>query len=108
MMKHKSLLFGLFLVINLNACTWVDLTAEGEKVRVLNMDEVAKCQFIGQTTSNTAYKVAGVRRHDNAIQNELESLARNSAVNLGGDTIVAAGDMNEGKQTFQVYRCVPQ
>lgn len=95
-----------FLLLSLTACTWVTLTAEGEKVRVLSVDEVTHCQLLGRTTSNTAAEVAGVRRHDKAIQHELLTLARNSAVNLGGDTIVAETEMLDGKQTFKVYRCV--
>ena len=35
-------------------------------------------------------------------------LARNSAINLGGDTVVADGEIKDGMQTFKVYRCVPQ
>lgn len=111
MKKMKSLnilFFSLFLTGFLQACTWVELTAEGEKVRILALDEVNQCERVGQTTSSTAAKVAGVPRHINAIQDELNALARNSAVNLGGDTIVPVDEIQEGQQTYQVYRCVPR
>lgn len=94
------------LLINMTACTWVTLTEEAEKVRVLSTQEVSQCTLLGRTTSNTAAVVAGVRRHDNAIQHELINLARNSAVSLGGDSIVAETQMLDGKQTFKVYRCI--
>ncbi len=92
----------------LQACTWVQLTPEGEKVRILNANEVSKCEYLGQTTSSTAASVAGINRHPNAVRDELESLARNSAINLDGDTIVADGEISEGKLNFKVYRCVPR
>ncbi len=106
MKKLKSFSF-LLLSLLLSACSFVTLTAEGEKVRVLSSDEVTKCEHVGQTTSKTTSSVV-VKRHDNAVSDELASLARNSAVELGGDTVVPDGDMKEGKQTFQVYRCVPK
>ncbi len=104
----KLIVISLCFVGLLQACTWVQLTAEGEKVRILDMDEVSQCEPVGQTTSTTKAKVAGVPRHINAVKDELQSLARNSAVNLGGDTIVPLGDIVEGQQTYKVYRCVPQ
>lgn len=87
-------------------CTFVDLTAQGEKVRVLQANEVAHCQYVGKTTSETTAEVAGVRRHPNAINFELKALARNGAQNLGGDTVVADAPENNGRQVFSVYRCI--
>ena len=89
-----------------SACTWVDLSQQGEKVRVLDATEVSSCKLLGQTTSNTTAKVAGVRRHDNAINYELVALARNAAARMGGDTIVAEASESDGHQTFLVYRCI--
>lgn len=95
-------------MLPLFSCTWVELTAEGEKVRILSKDEVSKCKRVGQTTSTTSAKLAGIKRHDNAIQDELNALARNSAINLKGDTIVPDGTVENGQLTYQVYRCVPE
>lgn len=104
---YKQLLF-MMLVIPLTACTWVQLTEQGEKVRILSSDEVSSCQKLGQTTSTTKASVAGVSRHPNAITDELNTLARNSAINLKGDTVVPSGEIQDGQQTYLVYRCVPQ
>ncbi len=106
----KSIKLTTLVVSSLimSACTWVTLTEEGEKVRVLSAEEVVKCKLVGQTTATTKSKVAGVDRHNNAVDHELTSLARNAAVNLGGDTVVPASDIDAGSQTFKVYRCVPQ
>ena len=98
---------GMVLLLT-SACTWVELTAEGEKVRLLTLDEVDKCRLLGKTTASVTDKFVGVRRHDAQIQEELSTIARNAAVNLDGDTIVPIGEEKDGKQVYQVYRCVPK
>ena len=50
--KMKKLLSILFLALTLNACTWVKLTPEGEKVRVATIDEVKSCERKGKTNAS--------------------------------------------------------
>ena len=103
MKKHLSI---LFLVLTLASCTWVNLTPEGEKVRVLSADEVHSCVKKGKTTVSVKADVAGIERDRDKVKEELETLARNSAVDLQGDTVVPTSEIENGKQTFDVYRCV--
>lgn len=92
----------------LQACSWVELTPEGGKTRVLSASEVMNCKRLGTTTAITKAVVAGVERAPERVQEELEALARNSAAaDLKGDTIVPIGKPKDGKQVFEVYRCVP-
>lgn len=93
------------VVIILSACTWVDLSKQGEKVKLATAADVTQCKLLGSTNATTQAVVAGVRRHQNAIDYELSTLARNAAVNLEGDTVVAQDREVDGKQTFNVYRC---
>jgi hypothetical protein len=81
-------------------------TAEGEKARVLSLDEVGSCTKSGKTTVSVKSSIAGVDRNAEKIQHELEMLARNSAVDLKGDTVVPIGKPVDGKQVFEVYRCI--
>jgi starvation-inducible outer membrane lipoprotein len=104
---NKILLLSV-LLFSLSACSMVKLTTEGEKARVLSAAEVSKCTYVGRTTSTTTEKVVGVKRHDKALNLELVSLARNAARRLGGDTVVAEAPAKDGRQTFLVYRCIPQ
>jgi hypothetical protein len=106
LMRSKAAAFALAGL--LSACTWVQLTPEGEKVRVLEAGEVTKCQMLGQTTVSLAAKIVGIERHPEDVQKELNMLARNSAVDLRGDTVVPVTSVENGKQTFAVYRCLPQ
>lgn len=105
-MKHQliALLASSLLI---TACSWIDLTAKGEKVRVLDANEVTRCRVLGQTTASVTDTVAGLKRKEHIIKENLETLARNSASEMGGDTIVPMSKIENGKQTFRVYKCVP-
>jgi len=98
---------GLALLVAVIGCTWVPLTSEGENVRIRRASEVAACEKLGTTTSKTADRVVLFARTDRKVHDELESLARNEAAEMGGDTVVPTGPVSEGRQAFDVYRCGP-
>lgn len=102
----KKLVSGLLVAAMLSACTWVKLTPSGEKVRVLSATEVSSCKKLGKTRAMLKDTIAGIKRSEEKVRNELETLARNSAAEMNGDTIVPASEIEEGKQVFDVYRCV--
>jgi len=106
-MRIKSLLL-VAAVLMLMACSWVKLTPGGDKVRVLTEVEVTSCKKLGKTTANVADKVAGLQRKEKIIEENLQVLARNSAADMGGDTIVPITPIEAGEQSFAVYRCVGQ
>jgi hypothetical protein len=86
-------------------CSFVDLTKEGEGVRIAKAEEVSACAGLGRTTASVVHEVASIPRHPDAVRENIEVTARNSAATMGGDTIVPASAIAEGKQTFEVYRC---
>lgn len=91
----------------LQACTWVELSPQGEKVRVASAEQVTQCKNVGKTTVSVKAELGGVVRNKEKVQTELETLARNAAIDLNGDTVVPAGESVDGKQTFNVYLCTP-
>ena len=98
----------LALALTLGACSWVELTPGGEKARVLTPMDVENCAKVGTTTVQTQDTVGGlVYRSSETVTEELETLARNAAEELGGDTVVPVSEIEEGQQTFAVYKCVP-
>ncbi len=89
----------------LSACTWVKLTEEGETVTVVTAVP-SSCKRLGSTTSSTKADIASFDRKSKKVATELQTLARNSAAKMGGDTISAEGEVSEnGEQTFGIYRC---
>jgi len=90
----------------MSACSWVSLTPGGEKIRVLDTGDVADCQELGKTMVSLKAKVAGINRNEAQVEKELAMLARNSAADMGGDTVVVATPVEEGKRTYKVYKCI--
>lgn len=102
--RHPGI--GLLAVLVLaGGCSFVDLTREGEGVRVARAEEVSACIGLGRTTASVVHEVASIPRHPDAVRENIEVTARNSAATMGGDTIVPASAIAEGKQSFEVYRC---
>ncbi|MDQ6979058.1 MAG: DUF4156 domain-containing protein [Mariprofundaceae bacterium] len=85
---------------------YVTVSHQGEKVRLLDKSEVSSCQNLGETTVSVLDKVAFVKREQSSVADNLQALARNSAAEMAGDTIVATSVISDGKQKFDVYRCV--
>lgn len=104
----KSLrILALLPLLMLGGCTFVQPTPKAATVRIATEQEVANCQRLGQTTVSTLARVAGLPRYEASIQDELNTLARNSAAGMGGDTVAPASPVKDGKQTFVIYRCQP-
>ena len=87
-------------------CKLIEVTPEAEKVRVLEANEVTQCKRLGKTTVSVLSKAGIIERKGEKVQKELADLARNSAAEMGGDTIVPMTDIQDGKRTFAVYRCI--
>lgn len=109
-MPRKNLIMAKLVIILLglailSACTAIKLSPEGKNIRILGSRDVVACKVIGKTTATVTDKVIGLKRKEHIIRNELETLARNAAANMGGDTIVAKGKLEGGIQVFKVYKC---
>ncbi len=106
-MKALSRTGAALVVAGLAACAWVKPTAQGEQVRVLTADAVASCADAGTTHVSVLDKLGKLRRSEGKVAAELETLARNSAAQLGGNVVVPVTDIVDGAQSFAVYHCEP-
>jgi hypothetical protein len=104
-MKNKLILLCVSLI--LNGCAWVELTSQGEQVRIISAADAAACDKLGQTTATVADSIGVVKRRNDIIAANLEKLARNTAADMKGNAIVAVSPIENGKQSFDVYRCTP-
>ncbi len=104
-MKIKSLLLIVLPSLLLSACTWVKVSSEGAGVNTLTVAQAAGCTRLGQTHSKTLDKIAFVKRSQRKQKEELEKLAKDEAAKMGGNAIVADGAVEEGRQTFIIYKC---
>lgn len=99
---------GVALAVAMMAgCTFVEVNPKAKGVRVGKAEDVVNCQRVGQVTVSTLARIAGLPRYETSMQDELYTLARNSAGEMGGDTVVPTTPMKDGRQTMGVYRCLP-
>ena len=101
---NKFLLIAL-TGLTISSCSGIKLTSGGEKIRVLAPLEVSSCKKLGQTNATVTDRVI-VKRPIETIELELSTIARNSADNMGGDTIVPLTVIEDGKQSFTIYKCI--
>lgn len=107
MKKHTILaLAAAAIALTVTGCTYVKLDPAAEGVELLGADRVQKCERLGKTRVSVAQKVGFIARGDRAIRDNLVTLARNSAAEMGGDTITRESEIQNGKQTFGVFDCV--
>lgn len=104
-MSLFNVLFASALLVGLSACSFVKVNSSGEQVRLATAYDLAGCQRLGSTVVSVKDSVLGIDRSAAKIDAELIALARNSAVDIGGDTVVKEENMSGGKQRFGVYKC---
>ena len=88
-------------------CTWVKLDPAARNIRVIEPGQAAACKKIGVTRVSLLDKVMGMRRSREKVQEELNTLARNSALDLGGNAVMADSPVEDGRQVFVVFECPP-
>ena len=111
MLQHTTSLTCLnaiaLLTLSLTACaSWVQLTPEGAEVDLVgDASRVTSCARVGRANVQTLGKIIVVERGGQRLQDELLTLARNEAADLGGDTVVPESLMANGAQVFGVFKC---
>ena len=94
-----------FLIAVLTGCTWVELTEDAKTVSVVSSVDDS-CKRLGSSVATTKADIARIDRSSKKVGTELETIARNAAARMGGDTISAESEISEaGEQTFGIYRC---
>lgn len=101
----KFLMLSTLLASIASCSNWVQVTSAGQNVRVATANEVSNCSRIGRTRTNTLGKIVGIERGAEKLQEELQSLARNEAGDMGGNVVVPESLIDDGQQTFGVYSC---
>ena len=106
MTKKILLILSLSSVLFLSACSWVKPLPGAHRVALLQASEVADCTKLGSTTSSALESIGLYDRDTEALRRDLILLAKNEAINMRGDTIVALSSIQNGRMEFAIYRCV--
>jgi hypothetical protein len=86
-------------------CAWVRPDPGADRVHVRSAAEARNCERLGTVGTSITARFGPVPRHQRRVAEELETLARNEALSMNGNTIVPMGVPVEGRQNFEVYRC---
>lgn len=102
----RPVLLAVFATALLAGCSWVDLKPGADRVNLRSSSQVHSCERLGATTTSVRDRVGFYNRNSDKVGEELADLARNSALELGGDTIVPDGPIDDGERRFIIYRCL--
>ena len=106
MKTQTKFLLSAVLLLLFSACSsWVQLTAEGQVVRIMDANQLANCGRIGRASAQTMNEILFVERNRGRLEDELRTLARNEGGRMGGNVIVAESEISDGSQQFGVYSC---
>lgn len=92
------------LLFALSACTWVHMAPGASAVRVAPAAP-SGCEKRGEVEVSVKHSIAFIERNQLRVREELETLARNEAPGLQGNTIHPLSDPAGGQQRFAVWRC---
>jgi hypothetical protein len=92
-------------IIGLSACTWVEPTVESNEVTLVKPFNVKSCKLLKTATVTVTHKVGIINRDKETVREELITLAKNKAAEMGGDSIVELQPVAEGAMKYEVYQC---
>jgi hypothetical protein len=85
----------------------IEVKPGSRQVTLAEQDQVANCQAKGEITVSVLAKVGFISRSVEDVDANLLQLARNGAVDAGGDTVVKGARPQLGTRTFAIYKCRP-
>jgi hypothetical protein len=85
----------------------IEVRPGSDLVTVADAKQVAGCQAKGKATVSVLSEVAFITRSPEAVEANLLQLARNAAIDGGGDTVVKGSSQEYGKRTFEIFKCRP-
>lgn len=103
-MKKLSLLLIAVAAVT-SSCTWVKVSEQASSVAVANAANVRSCKFVNEVSVSVPNKIGFIKRDADKVATELTTMARNEAATDGSDTIVPSSKIENGRQSFNVYKC---
>lgn len=102
----RIVLLSTALLVSLSACTFVKMAPGGAQVRVVAEGRnMADCEKRGEIDVSVKDRLGPYEREPLRVRDELETLARNEAPDLGADTVQPRTGPSDGEQRFLAFRC---
>ena len=109
MRYFKAMLVLAPMVAVLGGCAsdLIEVRQGSDRVSLADASQVANCQPKGKITVSVLARVGLFTRSVKDVDADLLQLARNGAVDAGGDTVVKGDRPEIGRRTFSIYKCRP-
>lgn len=99
----KSLLLASIVISTVSACSWVDPKPGSELV--IMTGNVGNCKLLAETEVSVKHTILWWDRERSTIEDELRIMARNAALQKGGNAISPSSEIREGRQSFKILSC---
>jgi hypothetical protein len=107
-MKHiKSWVLVAGFAVGLAGCssTMIGERLGADQVQLVTEAQAASCKSLGRITASVLSSLGPITRGNDTVEENLLQMARNEAVDKGGDSVVKGNSNEFGKRTFEVFRC---
>ena len=97
------------LIAALSGCAsnLIEVRPGSARVSLAEASQIGACQSKGKINVSVLAEIGFISRSAEAVQADLLQLARNGAVDAGGDTVVKESVPDFGKSNFAIYKCRP-
>lgn len=109
MNSSKKIYAAILAAAMLSGCAsdLIEVRPGLDRVSLADPSQVAGCEDKGAITVSVLSNVGIVSRSVEDIDANLLQLAKNGAVDAGGDTVVKGPRPELGRRTFHIYKCRP-
>lgn len=97
----------LLVLLAVSGCSWLWPSVKESDVRLITVDRLSGCSRLGTTHVSLMDRLEPLLQNEAQVAEELVALARNSAVQFGGNAIMALTGIRDGTQSFAIYSCEP-
>jgi hypothetical protein len=95
------------LVVGITGCasSMIGERVGADQVVLAKDTDVAKCKSLGRSTLSVLSSLGPITRSAEAVEDNLLQMARNEAIDKGGDTVVKGNSLEYGKRSYEVFKC---
>ncbi|MCE3269335.1 MAG: hypothetical protein K0R49_1587 [Burkholderiales bacterium] len=101
----KKYMISLCIVLLATGCSFVSLDSQARDITVLEDANLVKdCKSLGDTNVSLWSK-AETFQSRTKVESQFDTLARNQAATMGGNTVVPHSQTIKGQRKYSVYNC---
>ncbi|CAN8141410.1 DUF4156 domain-containing protein [Thiomicrorhabdus sp. 6S2-11] len=103
--KNIISMLAVSTVLLMSACSWVEPLDGVDQVKVVTLPDVLRCEKLGSVNTSVLNKIGFINRDKDAVMYDSIALAKNEAVRMAGNRLVAVETIQDGHMRFDVYQC---